>query len=102
MNKEEIMKEIEHIANCELYDTIGVKYLRLNIEKLFEENKKLKEQVDRYKRLIKYLKKLDFYEFELDYDYEENPIDNYYPADMEYHIDNWLANEELESGDNNE
>ena len=97
MIKEEIMKEIEHIANCELYDTIGVKYLRLNIEKLFEENKQLKEQVDRYKRLIEYLKKLDFYEFDLDYDYEENPIDNYYPADMEYHIDNWLANEELES-----
>ena len=35
------MKEIEHIANCELYDTIGVKYLRLNIEKLFEENQQL-------------------------------------------------------------
>ena len=31
MNKEEIMKEIEHIANCESYDTIGVKYLRLKI-----------------------------------------------------------------------
>ena len=47
MNKEEIMKEIEHIANCELYDTIGVKYLRLNIEKLFEENKQLKERIDK-------------------------------------------------------
>ena len=46
MNKEEIMKEIEHIANCELYDTIGVKYLRLNIEKLFEENQQLKELID--------------------------------------------------------
>lgn len=45
MNKEEIIKEIEHIANCELYDTIGVKYLRLNIEKLFEENKELKEEL---------------------------------------------------------
>lgn len=47
MNKEEIMKEIEHIANCELYDTIGVKYLRLNIEKLFEENQQLKEVIDK-------------------------------------------------------
>ena len=53
MNKEEIMKEIEHIANCELYDTIGVKYLKGNIEKLFEENKQLKEEyeniINRYK-----------------------------------------------------
>ena len=47
MNKEEIMKEIEHIANCESYDTIGVKYLRLNIEKLFEENQQLKEVIDK-------------------------------------------------------
>ena len=49
MNEEELftfaehdMKEIEHIANCELYDTIGVEYLKVNIEKLFEENKQLK------------------------------------------------------------
>lgn len=81
------------------YDKDTLKDMVLELQ---EENKKLKEQVDRYKRLIKYLKKLDFYEFELDYDYEENPIDNYYPADMEYHIDNWLANEELESSDSNE
>ena len=52
MNKEEIIKEIEHIANCELYDTIGVKYLRLNIEKLFEENQQLKERID---KAIEYL-----------------------------------------------
>ena len=50
MNKEEIMKEIEHIANCELYDTIGVKYLRLNIEKLFEENQQLKERIEYLER----------------------------------------------------
>ena len=54
MDKEEIMKEIEHIANCELYDTIGVKYLRLNIEKLFEENKQLKERID---KAIEYINK---------------------------------------------
>lgn len=53
MNKEEMMKEIEHIANCELYDTIGVKYLKGNIEKLFEENKQLKERV--YKA-VEYIK----------------------------------------------
>ena len=76
---------------CHLED-FEVQYWELQ-----QENKQLKEQVDRYKRLIEYLKKLDFYEFDLDYDYEENPIDNYYPADMEYHINNWLANEELES-----
>ena len=28
-------------------------------------------------------------------------MDNYYPADMEYHINNWLANEELERSDSN-
>ena len=55
MNKEEIMKEIEHIANCELYDTIGVKYLRLNIEKLFEENQQLKEVIEVLKETNKLL-----------------------------------------------
>ena len=54
MNKEEIMKEIEHIANCESYDTIGVKYLRLNIEKLFEENQQLQERID---KAIEYINK---------------------------------------------
>ena len=61
MNKEEIMKEIEHIANCELYDTIGVKYLRLNIEKLFEENKQLKDNWNELKKWLEENESFDDY-----------------------------------------
>ena len=106
MNKEERLElENELLMTCSKAQAIN-KYIDELEENMIltnqwyksqQENKQLKEQVDRYKRLIEYLKKLDFYEFDLDYDYEENPVDNYYPADMEYHIDNWLANEELES-----
>ena len=111
MNKEERLElENELLMTCSKAQAINkyIDELEENMVltnqwyKLQQENKQLKEQTDRYKKLIEYLKKLDFYEFELDYDYEENPIDNYYPADMEYHINNWLANEKLESGDNNE
>ena len=96
-NKEKIIVSSE--VKTILYDLFNqIQYeLIEQYEEFKKENEKLKEQVDRYKRLIEYLKKLDFYEFDLDYDYEENPIDNYYPANMEYHINNWLANEELES-----
>lgn len=52
MNKEEIMKEIEHIANCELHDTISVKYIKDNIEKIFEENKQLKERINKAIELL--------------------------------------------------
>ena len=98
-NKEKIIVSSE--VKTILYDLFNqIQYeLIEQYEEFKKENEKLKEQVDRYKRLIEYLKKLHFYEFELDYDYEENPIDNYYPADMEYHINNWLANEELERSD---
>lgn len=64
-----------------------------------EENAELKKELNKYKKLLEYLKTLDLYEYYLDYDYEENPVDNYYPADMEYHIDNWL---ELEKDEEDE
>ena len=115
MNKEEIeelkdftidLTDIDELALglevCSEKSNMVIQEFANTIIQLQQENKQLKEQTDRYKKLIEYLKKLDFYEFELDYDYEENPIDNYYPADMEYHINNWLANEELERSDSDE
>lgn len=55
-----------------------------------------------YERLIDNLKQLDLYEYELDYDYEEEPIDNYYPFNMEYYIENWFKVEEIDKNENND
>lgn len=93
MNKEELMKEIEHIANCELYDTIGVEYLKVNIEKLFEENKQLKEENE---RLIKTYKSLIRRQYELG----NNEFARYLQAQI---CDcNTFVPQELEKGDYNE
>lgn len=115
MNKEEIMKAIENLPHIEIdnkrpisaFNSVDIKDIEKVIDSMNEnktyidlvkENKQLKKQVDRYKRLIEYLKCLDLYEFELDYDYEENPVSNYYPADIGYHINNWLEIEEIDKG----
>lgn len=88
---EELIKDNEPPIRIGLTKEQFIEY-----QKLQQENKELKEELDKYKRLIEYIKGLDFYEFELDYDYEENPVSNYYPADMEYHINNWLKIEEID------
>ena len=46
MNMEEIYQSIEHIAKCEMYDAIEVKYLKSKFEELQEENKQLKDLID--------------------------------------------------------
>lgn len=52
MNKEEIYQSIEHIAKCEMYDVIEVKYLKSKFEELQQQNKKYKEVIDKLKRYI--------------------------------------------------
>lgn len=52
MNKEEIYQSIEHIAKCEMYDVIEVKYLKSKFEELQQENKQLKDNWNKLKEFI--------------------------------------------------
>lgn len=58
------------------------------IKGLLEENRILKN-------ILESIKNLDLYEFELDYDYEEEPISNYYPFNMEEYINSILEEEKM-------
>ena len=62
--------------------------------------KKLQEELDSYKRLVENLKTLQLYEYELDYDYEEEPVDNYMPFDMKYYVNNWFEVEKIDREEN--
>lgn len=48
--KEEIYQSIEHIAKCEMYDVIEVKYLKSKFEELQQENKQLQERIEYLER----------------------------------------------------
>ena len=67
MNKEEIYQSIEHIAKCEMYDAIEVKYLKSKFEELQQENKQLREVIDKAKEYIE----------SKEYQYGDEEQDNY-------------------------
>ena len=52
MNMEEIYQSIEHIAKCEMYDAIEVKYLKSKFEELQQENEILKENAEKYDKVV--------------------------------------------------
>ena len=52
MNMEEIYQSIEHIAKCEMYDAIEVKYLKSKFEQLQQENQELKLELLGYRQAI--------------------------------------------------
>ena len=54
MNMEEIYQSIEHIAKCEMYDAIEVKYLKSKFEELQQENKQLKDNWNKLKKYLNY------------------------------------------------
>ena len=60
MNMEEIYQSIEHIAKCEMYDAIEVKYLKSKFEELQQENKQLKDNWDKLREYIKETKLKEF------------------------------------------
>ena len=60
MNMEEIYQSIEHIAKCEMYDAIEVKYLKSKFEELQQENQKYKEVIDKVLEDIKEYKELNY------------------------------------------
>ena len=54
MNMEEIYQSIEHIAKCEMYDAIEVKYLKSKFEELQQENNQLKCNWNKLKEYLNY------------------------------------------------
>ena len=54
MNMEEIYQSIEHIAKCEMYDAIEVKYLKSKFEELQQENNQLKGNWNKLKEYLNY------------------------------------------------
>ena len=54
MKIEEIYQSIEHIAKCEMYDAIEVKYLKSKFEELQQENKQLKDNWNKLKEYLNY------------------------------------------------
>ena len=54
MNMEEIYQSIEHIAKCEMYDAIEVKYLKSKFEELQQENNQLKDNWNKLKEYLNY------------------------------------------------
>lgn len=68
-------------------------------EELFNELENFRKDYNTYRKLIENLKTLTLYDYEVDYDYEEEPIDNYYSFDMEEYINNYLEVEKLEKNE---
>lgn len=77
--KEEFLKNIKEFIKSET--------IFIYVDNLEKENKKQKEVLDK-------IKKLELYEFDLDYDYEENPVEHYTPFFMREYIEKSL--EEIE------
>ena len=72
----------------EYYKKLGEILMKIN--KISDKEAYLIEEITKYKYLIERLKELDLYEYEVDYDWDENPYDSYFPADLDYHIENIL------------
>ena len=62
----------------------------MKINKISDKEAYLIEEITKYKYLIEKLKELNLYEYEVDYDWDENPYDSYFPADLDCHIENIL------------
>ncbi len=78
----------------EYYKKLGEILMKIN--KISDKEAYLIEEITKYKYLIERLKELDLYEYEVDYDWDENPYDSYFPADLDYHIENILKCYEYE------
>lgn len=78
----------------EYYKKLGEILMKIN--KISDKEAYLIEEITKYKYLIERLKELDLYEYEVDYDWDENPYDSYFPADLDCHIENILKCYEYE------
>lgn len=72
----------------EYYKKLGEILMKIN--KISDKEAYLIEEITKYKYLIEKLKELNLYEYEVDYDWDENPYDSYFPADLDCHIENIL------------
>ena len=71
------------------YDELLFEITTLNTNKYL-----LEQKLNKYKEVLDKIKKLELYEFDLDYDYEENPVEHYTPFFMREYIEKLL--EEIE------
>ncbi len=83
MNKEELKRKM--IVAYEMQDMSSYHNYRYVLG-LVEENERLKNTLN-------YIRSLDLYEYEPDYDYEENIVANYYPILIDDYIDKDLIRE---------
>lgn len=89
------MSNDEVIESLKAFEKERIENLDKTSRNLFDAIMRIADERDLYKKLIEYLKTLDLYEFELDYDYEENPISNYNPVNLGEYIENWLKDNEV-------
>lgn len=76
MTKQESTDKIEFFAR---YQDPKLKELRDEIVIVIRENEELQSKLDKIEEIVT---DANLYEFDLDYDYEENCVENYYPSDV--------------------
>ena len=82
--------EIKHnegrTAFTPIYDLDGVCQDCVYLEKIRPLFDKKDKEIERLNNIINELEKLELYEFEPDYDYEENLVEHYTPFDIKEYI----------------
>lgn len=89
-------KEFLLMQELEYYKELNA--ILMKISKMTDKESYLIEELRKYKKLIEELKTLNLYECDIDYDWDENPIEVYWPADLDEHIEEFLAHYEDEQG----
>ena len=81
---EERLKEIKD--SIDFQEKIANAYNCGDVVIVLNEERELYNEVVRLREIIDKLEKLELYIFEPDYDWEENPIDNYTPFNINEYI----------------
>ena len=76
----------------------SIKYTRSEAKRIYNQRQtinRMQKELDKYKRLVEHLKTLQLYDYDLDYNYDDEPYLDYFVFDLDYYIDNWLKCEEV-------
>lgn len=73
----------------EYYKKINAILMKIN--KITDKEAYLIKELSKYQSLIEELKTLNLYEQDIDYDWDENPIENYWPATLDDYIENFFS-----------
>ncbi len=66
-----------------------IKFL-IEINQINDREMYLIEELLKYKALVSWLKQHEFYEYDVDYDWDENPVDDWIPVNLDIYVDNFL------------